>query len=101
MQAYLDVYTHGFFELPTPAQLRASLDDKVTIEELRQEFRRYARTRVARELVQFYTDVLERDTVENYFERQAVTMKIIDRYVRAGSPDEVRRNLTNFLPAKT
>lgn len=47
---------------------------------------------MAPELVRFYTDVLERETVEDYFERQAVTMQIIERFVRPGSVEEVRCN---------
>lgn len=91
LQKYLDFYTHGFRELPTPAQLRASLADKPTIEELQDEFRRFTKTRVSNEILQFYAEVLDRDTVEDYFERQAVTMTIIDRYVRPDSCDQVRR----------
>ncbi|CAM9802038.1 unnamed protein product [Choristocarpus tenellus] len=84
-EAFLEMYTHGFFMLPTPAQLRASLADKLTIEELRVEFLRYTRARAADELVEFYSDVLDRDTVEDYFERQAVTMRMIDLYIKPGA----------------
>lgn len=89
-EKYLDFYTHGFRELPTPAQLRASLADKPTIEELQDEFRRFTKTRVSNEILQFYAEVLDRDTVEDYFERQAVTMTIIDRYVRPDSCDQLK-----------
>lgn len=95
------MYTQGFFELPTPAQLRASLADKMTVEELREEFQRYARTRVARQFLHFYNDVLERDTVDDYFERQAVTMGIIDKYVRRNSPHEVRADVSQALHTRS
>ena len=40
------------------------------MEQLREEFRRYIKTRVAQELVDFYLDSLDREEVKGYFERQ-------------------------------
>ena len=88
-QEYLDVYAHGFYGLPTPAQVRESLGNKFTVEELRQEFQAYTKTGMPPELMRFYGLVLERDSMEGYFERQALTMEIIDGYIREGSPFQV------------
>ncbi len=40
------------------------------MEQLREEFRRYAKTQVAQELVDFYVESLDREEVKGYFERQ-------------------------------
>lgn len=90
-QEYLDIYAHGFYQLPTPAQVRATSPDKLTVEELRHEFQHYAQRKVAPELSGFYGAVLDRDEVQDYFERQAVTMHIMDHYVREGAPLAVGR----------
>lgn len=70
--------------------MRESLGNKFTDEELRQEFQSYAKTGMPPELMRFYGLVLERDSMEGYFERQALTMEIIDGYIREGSPFQVR-----------
>ena len=69
--------------------MRESLGNKFTDEELRQEFQAYAKAGMPTELMKFYGLVLERDSMEGYFERQAITMEIIDGYIREGSPYQV------------
>ncbi|CAM9276032.1 unnamed protein product, partial [Pylaiella littoralis] len=86
---YLLSYTKGFAELPSPAQLRASLAEQLSVDHLREEFRRYIKTKVAQELVDFYLDSLHREEVTGFFERQAVTMRIVEQYIREGAPDQV------------
>ncbi|CAM9477524.1 unnamed protein product, partial [Hapterophycus canaliculatus] len=86
---YLWSYTKGFSELPSPAQLKASLAEQLSVEQLRTEFRRYIKTKVAQELVDFYLDSLDREEVSGFFERQAVTMRIVDRFIREDSLDQV------------
>ncbi|CAM9905729.1 unnamed protein product, partial [Hapterophycus canaliculatus] len=86
---YLWSYTKGFSELPSPAQLKASLAEQLSVDQLRQEFRRYVKTRVAQELVDFYLDSLDREEVTGFFERQAVTMRIVEQFIRDGAPDQV------------
>ena len=56
------------------AQLKASLAEQLSVEQLRDEFRRYIKTKVAQELVDFYLDSLDREEVTGYFKRQ-VKMK--------------------------
>ena len=51
-------------------QLKASLAEQLSIDQLREEFRRYVKTKVAEELVDFYIDSLDREEVKGYFERQ-------------------------------
>ncbi|CAM9506950.1 unnamed protein product [Discosporangium mesarthrocarpum] len=51
---YLFQYTKGFSTLPTPAQMRSSLKDQLSVDQLREEFRKFAATRVAPELPDFY-----------------------------------------------
>lgn len=53
-----------------PTQLKASLAEQLSVEQLREEFRRYAKTQVAQELVDFYVESLDREEVKGYFERQ-------------------------------
>eukprot|EP00904_Undaria_pinnatifida_P012481 jgi/Undpi1/8363/HiC_scaffold_25.g10831.m1 len=86
---YLWSYTKGFSEMPSPAQLKASLAEQLSVDQLRIEFRRYVKTKVAQELVDFYLDSLKREEVTGFFERQAVTMRIVEQYIREGSPDQV------------
>ncbi|CAM9258459.1 unnamed protein product [Scytosiphon promiscuus] len=103
---YLWSYTKGFSELPSPAQLKASLAEQLSVEQLRTEFRRYIKTKVAQELVDFYLDSLDREenhglpnpgvfasavcaNVRVFLASQAVTMRIVDRFVREDSPDQV------------
>ncbi|CAM9873926.1 unnamed protein product [Hapterophycus canaliculatus] len=88
-QNYLVSYTKGFSALPTPSQMRSSLKDQLTLEELRQEFEKFADSKIARELPDFYKACLEREDVEDFFERQAVTTAIIDRFIRVGACQEV------------
>eukprot|EP00904_Undaria_pinnatifida_P012482 jgi/Undpi1/8364/HiC_scaffold_25.g10832.m1 len=86
---YLLSFTMGFSELPSPAQLKASLAEQLSVDQLRTEFRSYIKTKVAQELVDFYLDSLDREEVKDFFERQAVTMRIVQRYIREGAPDQV------------
>eukprot|EP00903_Cladosiphon_okamuranus_P006656 g6499.t1 len=86
---YLLSYTKGFAELPSPAQLKATLAEQPTVDQLRDELRRYIKTKVAQELVNFYLDSLDREEVKGFFERQAVTMHIVEQYIREGAPDQV------------
>lgn len=51
-------------------QLKASLAEQLSVEQLRTEFRRYIKTRVAQELIDFYLDSLDREEVMGFFERQ-------------------------------
>ncbi|CBJ31529.1 signal transducer, putative [Ectocarpus siliculosus] len=86
---YLWSFTKGFSEMPSPAQLKASLAEQLSVEQLRAEFRRYIETKVAQELVDFYLDSLDREEIKEYFTRQAVTMRIVAQYIREGAPDQV------------
>ncbi|CAM9822251.1 unnamed protein product [Ectocarpus fasciculatus] len=86
---YLHSYTRGFSTLPTPAQMKSSFRDQLSLEELRTEFEKFAEKRMARELPDFYQACLERDEIEDYFGRQAATSAIIDRFIRVGSVQEV------------
>ncbi|CAM9272311.1 unnamed protein product [Ectocarpus sp. 4 AP-2014] len=86
---YLWSYTKGFSELPSPAQLKASLAEQLSVEQLRDEFRQYIKTKVAQELIDFYLDSLDREEVMGFFERQAATMRIVERYIREDAPDQV------------
>ncbi|CAM9633812.1 unnamed protein product [Ectocarpus sp. 13 AM-2016] len=86
---YLGSYKHGFAQLPSPAQLKASLAEQLSVDQLRDEFRRYIKTKVVQELIDFYVDSLDREEVTDFFERQAATMRIVDQYIREGSSDQV------------
>ncbi|CAM9498997.1 unnamed protein product, partial [Ectocarpus sp. 12 AP-2014] len=88
-EEYLHSYTYGFSTLPTPAQMKSSFRDQLSLEELRTEFEKFAEKRLARELPDFYQACLERDEIEDYFGRQAATSAIIDRFIRVGSVQEV------------
>ncbi|CAN0088475.1 unnamed protein product [Ectocarpus sp. 12 AP-2014] len=86
---YLYSFTKGFSEMPSPAQLKASLAEQLSVQQLRVEFRRYVETMVAQELVDFYLDSLDREEIKGYFGRQAATMRIVEQYIREGSPGQV------------
>eukprot|EP00903_Cladosiphon_okamuranus_P011013 g10402.t1 len=86
---YVSQFTFGFSMLPTPAQMRASLADQLGVEDLRLKFRKYAEGRVAPELPDFYKACMDREQVEGYFERQAATMAIVDRFVAEGAEQEI------------
>ncbi|CAM9705339.1 unnamed protein product [Ectocarpus fasciculatus] len=88
-EEYLWSYTKGFSELPSPAQLKASLAEQLSVEQLRIEFRGYMQSKVAQELVDFYLDSLDREEIHGFFGRQAVTMRIVARYIREGAPEQV------------
>ncbi|CAM9864373.1 unnamed protein product [Ectocarpus sp. 6 AP-2014] len=88
-EEYLWSFTKGFSELPSPAQLKASLAEQLSVEQLRIEFRGYMQTKVARELVDFYFESLDREEIHGFFGRQAVTMRIVARYIREGAPEQV------------
>ena len=51
-------------------QLKASLAEQLSVDQLRTEFRSYIKTKVAQELVDFYLDSLDREEVKDFFERQ-------------------------------
>ena len=51
-------------------QLKASLAEQLSVDQLRIEFRRYIKTKVAQELVDFYLDSLDREEVTGFFDRQ-------------------------------
>ena len=55
--------------------------DQLSLADLRREFEKFADTKVARELPDFYKACLDREDVNDFFERQAVTTAIIDRCV--------------------
>lgn len=57
------------------SQLKASLAEQLSVEQLREEFRTYITTKVAEELVDFYLDSLDREEIVGFFERQ-VTFKL-------------------------
>lgn len=61
--------------------MRSCLKDQLSLEELRCEFEKFADSKVARELPDFYTACLDREDISDFFERQAVTTAIIDRCV--------------------
>ncbi|CAN0228913.1 unnamed protein product, partial [Ectocarpus fasciculatus] len=86
---YLLSFTKGFSEMPSPAQLKASLAEQLSVEQLRVEFRKYIETKVAQELMDFYLDSLDREEIKEYFPRQAATMRIVEQYIRQGAPEQV------------
>lgn len=59
--------------------MRSSLKDQLSVQQLREEFAKFADSRVARELPDFYKACLDRDEIEDFFARQAATADIIDR----------------------
>lgn len=61
--------------------MRSSLKDQLSLEELRHEFERFADSKIARELPDFYKACLDREEIDDFFERQAATSAIIDRLV--------------------
>ena len=75
---------------PHPNQLKASLAEQLSVEQLRDEFRRYIRTKVAQELVDFYLDSLDREEVAGFFERQVHTISIVG--------DDVKSSLILHVP---
>ncbi|CAM9840605.1 unnamed protein product, partial [Laminaria digitata] len=97
-EEYLNSYTKGFSTLPTPAQMRSSFRDQLSLEQLREEFEKFAELRVARELPDFYKACLDRDEITDFFGRQAATSAIIDRFIRPGSEQEV--NIGSELRSK-
>lgn len=60
-------------------QLKASLAEQLSVEQLRTEFRGYVETKVAQELVDFYLDSLDREEVAEFFDRQVPTCKVEKR----------------------
>lgn len=62
-------------------KMRYSLKDQLSLEELRKEFEKFADSKIARELPDFYKACLDREEIEDFFERQAATTAIIDRRV--------------------
>lgn len=62
-------------------QMRSSLRDQLSLEELRREFEKFADSKVVRELPDFYKACLDREEITDFFERQAVTTGIIDRSI--------------------
>lgn len=68
----MKIYTNDY-NLTPPEQLKASLAEQLSVEQLRDEFRRYIKTKVAQELVDFYLDSLDREEVTGFFERQVTS----------------------------
>ncbi|CAN0189228.1 unnamed protein product [Ectocarpus sp. 12 AP-2014] len=97
-EGYLYSYTKGFSQLPTPAQMRSCLKDQLSLDELRCEFEKFADSKVARELPDFYKACLDREDISDFFERQAVTTAIIDRFIRVDAVQEV--NISGALRNK-
>ncbi len=58
-------------------QLKASLAEQLSVDQLREEFRRYIKTKVAQELVDFYLDSLDREEVAGFFERQVTSQACV------------------------
>lgn len=52
------------------SQLKASLAEQLSVQQLREQFRIYVTTKVAEELVDFYLDSLDREEITGFFERQ-------------------------------
>lgn len=44
--------------------------EQLSVDQLRTEFRKYIKTKIAQELIDFYQDSLDREEVEDFFERQ-------------------------------
>lgn len=51
-------------------QLKASLEEQLSVKQLRAEFRRYMEARIAQELIDFYVDSLDREEITCFFDRQ-------------------------------
>lgn len=68
----------NFIQYPRPdmTQLKASLAEQLSVEQLRTEFRGYIERKVARELVDFYLDSLDREEVAGFFDRQVPSEKV-------------------------
>ena len=62
--------------------MRSCLKDQLSLVELRKEFEKFADSKIARELPDFYKACLDREDINDFFERQAVTTSIIDRLER-------------------
>ncbi|CAM9574915.1 unnamed protein product, partial [Hapterophycus canaliculatus] len=60
---------------------RASLADQLKVEELWGHFQKIAEERLSPAMPGFYKAVMERDKEEGHFERQAMTMDILNTYV--------------------
>lgn len=72
-------HAYIYISLARAMQLKASLAEQLSVDQLREEFRRYIKTKVAQELVDFYLDSLDREEVTGFFERQ-VTSQACVRY---------------------
>lgn len=88
-ESFVAKFTYGFSSMPTPAELKASLEDQLSLPEVRDRFRQFAGKRFAQENLDFYEACLVRDELSGWFERQAKTMGIIDTFIRPGSEQEV------------
>ena len=78
-------------------QMRSSLKDQLSLEDLRKEFEKFADSKIARELPDFYKACLDREEIEDFFERQAATTAIIDRWdYEMGTPEWYPRVSTMF-----
>ncbi|CAM9331891.1 unnamed protein product, partial [Scytosiphon promiscuus] len=78
---YAERFSVGLVPSVTPAVLRASLADQLKVEELWGHFEKIAEERLSSAMPGFYKAVMERDKEEGHFERQAMTMDIVNTYV--------------------
>lgn len=76
--------------------MRSSLRDQLSLAELRREFEKFADSKIARELPDFYKACLDREEITDFFERQAVTTAIIDRYL-CRYVDDAMRTIDKYL----
>lgn len=86
---YLHKFTYGFDEMPSADMLTANLENQLAVPAVREQFRKFAGDRFAAENLDFYEACLERDKTIGWFERQALTMGIIDTFIVNGAPKEV------------
>lgn len=87
--AYVMKFTNGFPTLPTSEQLNGTLEQQLTLPQVRKIFAVFAGNAKAKESLEFYEACLERQKLQGWFERQAKTMAIIERHINVGSPGEI------------
>ncbi|CAB1101804.1 unnamed protein product [Ectocarpus sp. CCAP 1310/34] len=80
-QRYAERFSAGMRPSITPAMLRASLADQLKVDKLWALFGKIAEERLPPALPGFYKAVMDRDKEEGHFQRQAMTMDIIDTYI--------------------
>ena len=82
--------THSCVCVVCVVQLKASLAEQLSVDQLREEFRRYVKTKVAQELVDFYLDSLDREEVKGFFERQVTRQTLRVASLRSVEDDICR-----------